>query len=33
MGKKIDPKQVEAALAQVGDETSFIQKLLIDLLD
>jgi hypothetical protein len=33
MGKKIDPKHVEAALAKVTDESSFIQKLLIDLLD
>ena len=33
MAKKIDPKKVEAALARVTDESSFIQDLLIDLLD
>src|SRR5687768_17751903 len=33
MGKKIDPKQAEAALSKVTDESSFIQEVLIDLLD
>lgn len=33
MAKKIDPKKVEAALSQVTDESSFIQNVLIDLLD
>jgi hypothetical protein len=33
MGKKLDPKRVEAALAKVTDESSFIQNVLIDLLD
>jgi len=33
MAKKIDPKHVEAALAKVTDESSFIQTVLIDLLD
>jgi hypothetical protein len=33
MAKKIDPRHVEAALAEVTDESSFIQKVLIDLLN
>jgi type I restriction-modification system DNA methylase subunit len=33
MRRKIDPKLVEAALANVTDESSFIQEVLIDLLD
>src|SRR5260370_20589275 len=33
MAKKIDPKLVEAALAKVTDESTFIQNVLIDLLD
>src|SRR5438445_9931273 len=33
MGKKIDPKRVEAALLKVTDEASSLQTVLIDLLD
>jgi hypothetical protein len=33
MRKKIDPRHVEAALSKVTDESSFIQQVLIDLLD
>ncbi len=33
MAKKLKPKQIEAALDKVTDEASFIQKVLIDLLD
>jgi hypothetical protein len=33
MAKKIDPKRIESALAKATDETSFLQHVLIDLLD
>jgi hypothetical protein len=33
MAKKIDPKKVETALSKVKDESSFIQDVLIDVLD
>src|SRR5262249_2759597 len=33
MSKKIDPRKIESALAEVTNEASFIQDLLIDLLD